>query len=41
MKEDEETIFGPWLEHSTSLGWARTLNGEATPTKVSQTDNCE
>ena len=30
-----------WLEHSTSLGRTRTRNGEATPTKVSQTDNCE
>ena len=38
LGEDEETSLGPWLGHSTSLGQTRSRNGDATPTKVSQTD---
>ena len=41
LGEDEETSLGPWLGHSTSLGRTRSRNGDATPTKVSQTDICE
>ena len=41
LGEDEETSLGPWLGHSTSLGRKRSRNGDATPTEVSQTDNCE